>query len=74
MSVINGLDVLACVLKEVDRAIRDRLAGLDADEMPPSHLLERYLIAKGRSEEELAPILDVAQRIFSDEYEENPGT
>ncbi|MGC9358408.1 MAG: metallophosphoesterase family protein, partial [Anaerolineae bacterium] len=47
----------AQINRDVDRAIRDRLAGLTPESMTPVHLLKRYLLAKGRSEEEVEPYL-----------------
>ncbi len=50
--------------REIDRAVRDRLEGVDPDAMVPLKLLERYLLGKGRSAEELAPYLEAAQAIL----------
>jgi DNA repair protein SbcD/Mre11 len=55
----------AQINREVDRAVRDRLEGLDHDNMVPLKLLERYLAAKGRKPEELVAVLDAAQAIFA---------
>ncbi|MDF1513568.1 MAG: exonuclease SbcCD subunit D [Anaerolineae bacterium] len=52
--------------REVDRTIRDRLSGLEPDEMTPQHLLERYLISRGRNEDEIAPLMKAAERIISE--------
>jgi exonuclease SbcD len=57
----------AQVNREVDRAVRDRLEGLDPDSMTPSHLLERYLKAKGKTAEEVEAYLEEAQKIFEEE-------
>ncbi len=54
----------AQINRDVDRAVRDRLAGLEPESMTPEHLLERYLLAKGKVEEEIIPYLEAAQEIF----------
>ncbi len=51
--------------REVDRAIRDRLDGMEPATMTPLHLLERYLGAVGKDESEFAPYLEAAQSIFA---------
>ena len=56
--------------RDVDRDIRDRLAGVESDEMTPAHLLKTYLQAKGKSEDEVNQLLTAAERIFSDDAEE----
>ena len=53
--------------REVERAGRDRLAGLEPDTLTPTRLLERYLLSKGKAEEEIAPYLEEAQAIFGEE-------
>jgi hypothetical protein len=35
--------------------------------MTPEHLLKRYLLAKGRSEEEIEPYLEAARSVFHDD-------
>lgn len=55
--------------REVDRAARDRLGGLDPDSMTPEHLLSRYLIGKGKSEAELVPYMEEASKIFTEQGE-----
>ncbi|HOT92396.1 MAG TPA: exonuclease SbcCD subunit D [Anaerolineae bacterium] len=57
----------AQINREVDRAARDRLSGLEPDALTPMHLLERYLQSKGKTDEELPPYLAEAQTIFADE-------
>jgi exonuclease SbcD len=57
----------AQINREVDRAGRDRLAGLAPDAMTPVRLLARYLRAKGKSEDEIAHYREVAQSIFSED-------
>ncbi|MCD4738076.1 MAG: exonuclease SbcCD subunit D [Anaerolineae bacterium] len=54
----------AQINRDVDRTVRDRLAGLEPDSMLPEELLKRYLLAKGRATEELAPYLTLAGEIF----------
>ncbi len=54
----------AHINREVDRHIRDRLEGLEPESLTPEHLLSRYLRAKGKSDEEIAPYLDEARKIF----------
>ena len=53
--------------REVERAGRDRLAGLEPDTLTPTRLLARYLISKGKTEEEIDPYLEEAQAIFGEE-------
>jgi DNA repair protein SbcD/Mre11 len=53
----------AQVNREIERTVRDRLEGVDHDDMVPLKLLERYLLARGRGPQELAPYLDAAARI-----------
>ncbi|MFP4345896.1 MAG: exonuclease SbcCD subunit D [Anaerolineales bacterium] len=57
----------AQVNRDVDRAVRDRLAGLEPESMTPEHLLERYLQAKGKSEAEIEAYLEIGQEIFHTE-------
>lgn len=57
----------AQINRDVDRSVRDRLAGLEPDSMTPEHLLERYLLAKDKSSDEVARYLAVAQDIFHEE-------
>ncbi|MBN2005280.1 MAG: exonuclease SbcCD subunit D [Anaerolineae bacterium] len=52
--------------RDVERTTRDRLDGMDPDAMTPAHLLESYLMTKGKSEEEIAPYVEEAQAIFTD--------
>jgi DNA repair protein SbcD/Mre11 len=54
----------AQINREVDRAVRDRLEGVNHDDMVPLKLLERYLLARGRGAEELAPYLEAARAIL----------
>ncbi len=55
------------VNRDVDRTVRDRLGGLEPDAMTPRHLLERYLLSIGKDEEELAPYLEIAEEIFTED-------
>ena len=57
--------------RDVDRDIRDRLSGMEPDDMTPAHLLKRYLLAKGKSEEEVTKLLSAAEVIFSDAAEDD---
>ncbi len=52
--------------REVERVVRDRLEGLEPDEMTPLHLLERYLLAGGTPPDELPLYLQEAKQIFAD--------
>jgi len=56
----------AQINRDVDRAVRDRLGGLEPDSMTPERLLARYLLAKGKTEEDLPPYMETAQGIFHD--------
>jgi hypothetical protein len=51
--------------REVDRAVRDRLDGMEPATMTPMHLLERYLGAVGKHESEFPPYLEAAQSVFA---------
>ncbi len=55
----------AQVNREVDRAVRDRLEGMEPVAMTPLHLLSSYLVARGKQEDELAPYLAAAEEIFT---------
>lgn len=61
----------AQINREIDRMARDRLEGVEADQMIPHKLLERYLLATGRVPEELAPYLEAAAEIFGDDQTAN---
>ncbi len=52
--------------RDVDRATRDRLDGMDPDAMTPAHLLESYLMTKGKSEQEVLPYVEEARAIFTE--------
>ena len=56
----------AQINREIDRAVRDRLEGLDPDALTPEHLLERYLLGKGKREADLAPYLEEARALFAE--------
>ena len=56
--------------RDVDRDIRDRLSGVEPDAMTPAHLLERFLQAKGKSDDDVELLLNAAERIFSNDVEE----
>jgi len=55
----------AQINREVDRAIRDRLDGMEPATMTPMHLLERYLGSVGKDESEFGPYLEAAQSVFA---------
>lgn len=57
--------------REVDRDIRDRLQGVAPDAMTPQHLLERFLQGKGKDEETISDLQHAAERIFTEEPEED---
>ena len=57
----------AQINRDVDRSVRDRLAGLEPESMTPEHLLERYLLAKRKTEEDVVRYLEVARDIFHEE-------
>jgi len=61
----------AQINREVDRAIRDRLHGMEPATMTPVHLLERYLGAVGKDASEFGPYLAVARAIFAPNVEED---
>ena len=46
----------AQVNREVDRAARDRLEGMEPAAMTPLHLLSRYLVARGKDEDDLGAV------------------
>ena len=54
----------ARINRDVDRTVRDRLAGLEPESMLSEELLKRYLRAKGKEMSEIAPYLDLASEIF----------
>ena len=56
----------AQINREIDRAVRDRLEGLDPDALTPEHLLERYLLGKGKREADLAPYLEESRALFAE--------
>jgi exonuclease SbcD len=56
--------------RDVDRNIRDRLAGVEPDEMTPAHLLKTYLETKGKSEEEVNLLVNAAETIFSEDVDD----
>ncbi len=56
----------AQINRDVDRNIRDRLEGLEPEAMTPEHLLKRYLLSKGKTEENLALYLEEAKPIFQE--------
>ncbi len=55
----------AQINREVDRAVRDRLDGMEPATMTPMHLLKRYLGAVGKHESEFPPYLEAAQSFFA---------
>lgn len=59
----------AQINRDVERAVRDRLEGMEPDAMTPAHLLEMYLLATGKIEDEIPLYLEEAQTIFSEEPE-----
>ncbi len=56
----------AQINRDVDRAARDRLGGMEPDVMTPVHLLETYLRAKGKKDEEIQAYVAEAEAIFSE--------
>lgn len=70
ISPLLGTAFYAQINREVDRAARDRLEGVAPDELTPLHLLRRYLLAKGKTEDELGPYLDAAAPIFAGDLDE----
>lgn len=56
----------AQVNREIDRAVRDRLEGMEPAAMTDTYLLERYLALIGKDEATAAAYLQVAAGIFSD--------
>ncbi|MBN1919861.1 MAG: exonuclease SbcCD subunit D [Anaerolineae bacterium] len=65
MPLLEGA-FFAQINRDIDRAARDRLNGLDPDDLTPEHLLTRYLLTKGRVEAEIAPYLEEARAIFEE--------
>ncbi len=63
LPLLNGA-FFAQLNREVVRVARDRLNDLSPDAMTPEHLLERYLLAKGKTEAEAQVYLEAAQDIF----------
>jgi len=59
----------AQINRDVERAARDRLDGMEPDAMTPLHLLERYLQSKGKPDAEIAPYLLEAQAILAEDAE-----
>ncbi|MEA3396359.1 MAG: exonuclease SbcCD subunit D [Chloroflexota bacterium] len=57
----------AWINREVERAARDRLEGLEPELLTPEHLLECYLSAKGKSELEIAAYQEEARTIFGED-------
>jgi exonuclease SbcD len=57
--------------REIDRDVRDRLSGIDPDEMTAAHLMERFFEAKGKTAEEITELLNAAACIFSEGMGEN---
>jgi exonuclease SbcD len=56
----------AQVNREIVRAVRDRLDGMEPAAMTDAHLLERYLLQTGRDEVTAEPYLRAAAAIFSE--------
>jgi len=69
LSPLLSAAFFAQINRDVERAARDRLDGLEPDAMTPLHLLERYLQSKGKLSEEIAPYLAEAQTIFAEDAE-----
>ncbi len=65
MPLLEGA-FFAQINRDIDRAARDRLNGMDPDTLTPEHLLTRYLLGKGRVEADLAPYLEEARTIFEE--------
>lgn len=75
MPLLEGA-FFAQINREIDRAVRDRLEGLDPESLTPEHLLKRYLLSKGKSEAELALYLEEARALFEGpegETDQAPG-
>lgn len=53
--------------REVERVVRDRLSGMEPAGLTLEHLLERYLISKGITKEQLPVYLRAASPIFGSE-------
>ncbi len=56
----------AQINREIDRAGRDRLEGLDPDALTPEHLLARYLMDKGKSNTDLGIYMEEARALFEE--------
>ncbi len=56
----------AQVNREIDRAVRDRLEGLEPASMTDTTLLERYLALTGKDETAASPYLQAAAAIFGE--------
>jgi len=69
MSPLLTAAFFAQINRDVDRAARDRLDGLEPDALTPLHLLERYLQSRGKAETEMLPYLAEAQTIFAEDGE-----
>ncbi|MBN1259771.1 MAG: exonuclease SbcCD subunit D [Anaerolineae bacterium] len=65
LSPLLGNAFFAQINREVDRTVRDRLAGLEPDNMTPVTLLTRYLAAHGKPEADIPAYLEEAREIFS---------
>ncbi len=65
MSPLLAETFFAQINRDVDRAARDRLDGLEPDALTPLHLLERYMQSRGKAEAEMVAYLTEAQAIFA---------
>jgi len=54
----------AQILREVERPVLDRLAGIEVETLTPAELLELYLESRGKTPEQIADYLEEAQSIF----------
>jgi len=57
----------AQINRDVDRAVRDRLDGVEPSALTPELLLERYLAATGRDQAEVPAYLNAARAIFAED-------
>lgn len=69
MAPLLAAAFFAQINRDVDRAARDRLDGLEPDALTPLHLLERYLQSRGKVEAEMSPYLAEARTIFAEDGE-----
>ncbi|MGC9334124.1 MAG: metallophosphoesterase family protein [Anaerolineae bacterium] len=61
---LDGAYYVAGIVKEIERAYRQRLGGDSPEELSPSELLARYLESRGTPQERIQLLLDHADEIF----------